>query len=126
MKEKFEVIEIENQTMTLKINRSAGCNSCSASGGCGTGILANYFNHYSVFSKPLQVGVSIGDQVELEISSAELFWRAFQLYLLPLLALFAGSGLGMAYFPDNELWQIGFGFGGFFAILQLVRLYHQP
>ena len=103
MKEKFEVIEIENQTMTLKVNRSGGCNSCSASGGCGTGILANYFDHYSIFNKPLQAGVSVGDQVELEISSAELFWRAFQLYLLPLLALFAGSGLGMVYFPANEL-----------------------
>ncbi|MDC9726488.1 MAG: SoxR reducing system RseC family protein [Candidatus Thioglobus sp.] len=123
MKEKFEVIEIENQTMTLKVNRSGGCSSCSASGGCGTGILANYFDHYSIFNKPLKVGVSVGDQVELEISSAELFWRAFQLYLLPLLALFAGASLGMVYFPANELWQIGFGFSGFFASLILTKYF---
>ncbi len=117
MKEKFEVIEIENKTMVLKVNRSGGCHSCSASSGCGTGILANYFNHYSIFNKPLQSGVSVGDMVVLEISSAELFWRAFQLYILPLLALFAGSLLGQVYFPMNELWQIAFGFIGFFSAL---------
>ena len=54
MKEQFEVIALENQTMTLKVNRSGGCHSCSASSGCGTGILANYFDHYSVFNKPIQ------------------------------------------------------------------------
>lgn len=117
MKKKFEVIEIENQTMVLKVNHSGGCHSCSASSGCGTGILANYFDHYSVFNKPLRSGVSVGDMVTLEISSSELFWRAFQLYILPLLALFVGSWLGMVYFPLNELWQITFGFSGFFTVL---------
>ena len=53
MKEQFEVIALENETMTLKVNRSGGCHSCSASSGCGTGILANYFDHYTVFNKPV-------------------------------------------------------------------------
>ncbi|MEO1940552.1 MAG: SoxR reducing system RseC family protein [Candidatus Thioglobus sp.] len=123
MKEKFEVIEIENQAMILKVNRSGGCTGCSASGACGTGILANYFDHYSVFSKPLQAGVVIGDVVTLEISASELFWRAFQLYIVPLLELFAGSGLGLAYFPENEFWQIAFGFSGFIGSLMLTKYF---
>ena len=123
MKEKFEVIEIENQTMVLKVNRSGGCNSCSASGGCGTGILANYFDHYSIFNKPLQSGILVGDMVILEISSAELFWRAFQLYIMPLLALFMGASIGVVYFPQHELWQIAFGFSGFFGTLILTKYF---
>jgi sigma-E factor negative regulatory protein RseC len=47
--------------------------------------LAKYFDHYSVFNKPLQDGVAIGDLVTLEISAKELFYRASQLYMLPLL-----------------------------------------
>jgi sigma-E factor negative regulatory protein RseC len=123
MKEEFEVIEIENQTMVLKVNRSGGCSSCSASGSCGTGILADYFDHYSIFNKPLQPGVLVGDMVTLEITSTELFWRAFQLYILPLLALFAGSLLGQIYFPQHELWQIVFGFSGFFGALILTKYF---
>ena len=121
MKEKFEVIEIDNKVMTLKVNRSGGCHSCQASAGCGTGILANYFEHYSVFSKPLQQGVSVGDFVTLEISSSELFWRAFQLYILPILVLFAMSAVGMVFFPNNEIWQIAFGLTGFVATLLLTK-----
>ncbi|WP_428087450.1 SoxR reducing system RseC family protein [Candidatus Thioglobus sp.] len=123
MKEQFKVIEIQNQTMILKVNRSGGCNSCSASSGCGTGILANYFDHYSTFSKPLKSGVLVGDTVTLEIKSAELFWRAFQLYIFPLLALFAGSILGSVYFPPNELWQIALGFSGFIGALLVAKYF---
>ncbi len=123
MKEKFEVIKIDNEIMTLRVNRSGGCNSCSAGSSCGTGILANYFDHYSVFNKPLQNKVVVGDFVTLEISSSELFWRAFQLYILPLIALFAGSAIGMWYFPENEIVHIGFGFSGFIVSLLLTKYF---
>jgi sigma-E factor negative regulatory protein RseC len=49
-----------------------------------------------VFNKPLQDGVAIGDLVTLEILAKELFYRASQLYMLPLLALFAGGLLTTA------------------------------
>jgi sigma-E factor negative regulatory protein RseC len=123
MKEQFEVIALENETMTLKVNRSGGCNSCSASSGCGTGILANYFDHYTVFNKPLQDGVTVGDFVTLEISSSELFSRAFMLYIFPILALFTGSYVGMHLFPATELWQISFGIFGFISALLLTKYF---
>lgn len=123
MKEQFEVIALENETMTLKVNRSGGCHSCSASNGCGTGILANYFDHYSVFNKPVQDGVVVGDFVTLEISSSELFSRAFMLYIFPILSLFAGSAIGMSLFPATELWQISFGLAGFIGALLLTKYF---
>ncbi|RUA04126.1 MAG: Fis family transcriptional regulator [Gammaproteobacteria bacterium] len=123
MKEQFEVIEIHTETMKLKVNRSSGCHSCSANSGCGTGILAKHFDHYSVFNKPLQAGVTVGDLVTLEISSQELFYRAFQLYMVPLLALFSGSILGGSLYPNQEIAQIAFAFGGFFTVLLLTKYF---
>ena len=123
MKEKFEVIEIENTTMVLKVNRSGGCHSCSASAGCGTGILASAFGHATTFNKPLEPGVAVGDFVTMQISSSELFYRAFQLYMLPLLALFMGALFGVELFPMNELWQIGFGSIGFIGALLFTKYF---
>ncbi len=123
MKEQFEVIALESETMTLKVNRSGGCHSCSASSSCGTGILANYFDHYTNFNKPVQSGVSVGDFVTLEISSSELFSRAFMLYIFPILALFIGSYAGMSLFPATELWQISFGILGFIVALLLTKYF---
>ncbi len=123
MKEQFEVIALENETMTLKVNRSGGCHSCSASSGCGTGILAKYFDHYSVFNKPVQSGVTVGDFVTLEISSSELFSRAFILYIFPILLLFIGSYIGLSLDPENELWQISLGVVGFIGALLLTKYF---
>ncbi|OIR24739.1 SoxR reducing system RseC family protein [Bathymodiolus thermophilus thioautotrophic gill symbiont] len=123
MKEQFEVIEIENQTMKLKVSRSSGCHSCEARSGCGTGILANYFEQYTLFNKPLQSGATVGDFITLEISSNELFYRAFQLYMLPLLALFAGGMLGNMLYPALEGVQILLAFVGFFASLLLTKYF---
>ena len=72
----------------LKVNRSGSCNSCYASNSCGTRILSNYFEHYSTFTKPKNLGVSVGEFITLEVTEKELFLCAFQLYLLPLIALF--------------------------------------
>ncbi|MBT3276686.1 SoxR reducing system RseC family protein [Candidatus Thioglobus sp.] len=123
MKEKFEVIEIESDTMVLKVNRSGGCHSCSANSGCGTGILASAFGHATTFNKPLKPGVVVGDFVTMQISSKELFYRAFQLYILPLLALFAGALIAIELFPGNELWQIGFGFTGFMGAMLFTKYF---
>ncbi len=121
IKEEFKVVEIKDQTMTLEMNRASGCHSCSASSGCGTGLLSKYFEHYSVFSKPLKKGVKVGEMVTLEIPSKTLFYRAFQLYLLPLIGLFAGGLLGSVLYPMSEVGQIVFAFIGFIVSLLLTR-----
>ncbi len=113
MKKQFKIIEIDNEIMTLEVNHSGGCHSCEANSSCGTGILANYFNHY----KPYQSGVSVGDFVTLEIPLSELFLRAFMLYIAPILALFLGGAIGMMLFPQQEFWHILFSGAGFILAL---------
>lgn len=121
MKEKFEVVEIKSKTLKLKANRTSPCHNCSANNGCGTGLLSKHFNRYSVFSKHVQKGLKVGDIITLEISSKELFYRAFQLYILPLFALFLGGLLSRMFYPTNELGQIISAFIGFFIALLFVK-----
>ena len=121
MKEDFEVIEITRDSMTIKADRQSGCNSCSSNSACGTGVLSDLFSSFSLFKRPLQKGVKAGDTITLEISSKELFLRASQLYLMPLLALFVGAYLSNLFFPSNDIVQTLVGLSSLAASLVLLR-----
>ena len=121
MKEDFEVIEITRDSMTIKADRQSGCNSCSSKSACGTVVLSDLFSGFSLFKRPLQKGVKAGDTITLEISSKELFFRASQLYLMPLLALFVGAYLSNLFFPSNDIVQTLVGLSSLAASLVLLR-----
>jgi positive regulator of sigma E activity len=120
MQKEFQVIKINDKEklMTLNIDRSFGCSKCSAKSGCGIGIINN-LRRYSTFTKPLQENISVGDFVNLEISSIKLFKYAFLFYILPILALFFTSYIVKNIFFLSEIWQILFGFISFFVIFLL-------
>ena len=121
MKEDFQVVEITHDSMIIKSNREVGCNSCSSKNACGTGVLSGLFSSFSLFKKPLQNGVKAGDMITLEISSKELFLRASQLYLMPLLALFVGAYLSNLFIPSNDIVQTLVGLSSLAASLVLLR-----
>ena len=121
MKEDFQVVEITHDSMIIKSNREVGCNSCSSKNACGTGILSGLFSSFSLFKKPLQNGVKAGDMITLEISSKELFLRASQLYLMPLLALFVGASISNIFYPTNDVIQTFVGLSSLFAVLLFLR-----
>ena len=121
MKEDFQVVEITHDSMTIKSNREVGCNSCSSKNACGTGVLSGLFSSFSLFKKPLQNGVKAGDMITLEISSKELFLRASQLYLMPLLALFVGASISNIFYPANDVIQTFVGLFSLSAVLLFLR-----
>jgi len=121
MKEDFQVVEITHDSMIIKSNREVGCNSCSSKNACGTGILSGLFSSFSLFKKPLQNGVKAGDMITLEISSKELFLRASQLYLMPLLALFVGASISNIFYPANDVIQTFVGLSSLSAVLLFLR-----
>jgi sigma-E factor negative regulatory protein RseC len=121
MKEDFQVVEITHDSMIIKSNREVGCNSCSSKNACGTGVLSGLFSSFSLFKKPLQNGVKAGDMITLEISSKELFLRASQLYLMPLLALFVGASISNIFYPANDVIQTLVGLSSLSAVLLFLR-----
>ena len=121
MKEDFQVVEITHDSMIIKSNREVGCNSCSSKNACGTGVLSGLFSSFSLFKKPLQNGIKAGDMITLEISSKELFLRASQLYLMPLLALFVGASISNIFYPANDVIQTFVGLSSLSAVLLFLR-----
>ena len=121
MKEDFQVVEITHDSMIIKSNREVGCSSCSSKNACGTGVLSDLFSSFSLFKKPLQNGVKAGDMITLEISSKELFLRASQLYLMPLLALFVGASISNIFYPANDVIQTFVGLTSLSAVLLFLR-----
>lgn len=123
MKEDFEIIEIRQDWMLLKAQRQSGCQTCESKSTCGTGVLSGFFASFSQFKKPLQQGAKTGDVITLEIASSELFFRAFQLYLMPLLALFFGAYFSTLLFPANDIVQALMGIGTFALSLIFLKVY---
>jgi sigma-E factor negative regulatory protein RseC len=123
MKEDFEIIEIRQDWMLLKAQRQSGCQTCESKSTCGTGVLSGFFAGFSQFKKPLQQGVKTGDVITLEIASSELFFRAFQLYLMPLLALFFGAYSSTLLFPSNDVIQTLIGLSAFVLSLVFLKVY---
>lgn len=121
MKQQFEVIKIESKTMLLRRNSDSGCSSCNANNGCGIRLLGDYFQRNLELQIPRKNGAVIGDLIDLEMPTKTLFRRAFGLYILPLLALFAGGFIGGALLPHNELWQIIFALLSFTGVFLLNR-----
>ena len=87
-------------------------------------MLSSFFAGFSVFKKPLQKGVKEGDVITLgNFFKKELFFRAFQLYLMPLLALFVGAILSSQLFPANDVIQTLMGLAAFALSLVFLKVY---
>lgn len=92
--QKATVVAIETNRIWVEAERQSTCGGCQIRQGCGTGLLAKHvgkrFNRIAV---PNNKTVNIGQKVTVAIPEDALLQGAFMMYLLPLLAMFAGAGL---------------------------------
>jgi len=93
MKELGTVKKIDGKFVSVAIAMHDGCESC-INGSCKAGRSAlKTYNSQGI-------DVIEGDEVEIEVRSAEQAKGAFWVLGLPLVALFAGYGLGRILFPS--------------------------
>jgi positive regulator of sigma E activity len=94
MKEMATVKKINGKIVHVAIAMHDGCASC-INNSCknGRSDLQSYNAH--------DIDVIEGDEVEIEISGSEQAKGAFWILGLPLIALFAGYGLGRLFFPTT-------------------------
>ncbi len=92
MIERAEVAGVDGQIVSVAIEMHEGCESCMNSS-CKTRRSA-----IQVFNRD-RIQVAEGDQVDIEVRTAEQAKGAFWVLGLPLVALFAGYGLGALLFP---------------------------
>lgn len=87
MKEIGEITDVDRGVATVRIQRNPSCGSCTA---CGMGK-----NQKEMFLKVSNdLGAGLGDWVELDLEAVSLLKASAIVYLIPLIGLIIGVGLG--------------------------------
>lgn len=97
--ERGRVVAVANDSLWVETVRSSTCSGCSARKGCGHGLLSGIGegrrNYLRVLPGELPLAdVAVDDQVEIAIPENVLLIGAAIVYLLPLLAMLAGTLVG--------------------------------
>lgn len=121
--EKARVVALEPGIIWVETQAQSGCGSCAENSECGTGLLQKYLQT----SQYLRIEVSngdearyqIGSELELGLDEGVMVRGSLLLYLLPLIGLLVGSGVG--YNLGGELSSIVAGILGMFGSAAAVR-----
>jgi sigma-E factor negative regulatory protein RseC len=127
IEEQATVLRADSTVALLQPQRSSGCGSCSATGGCGTSLLDRFLGR-----RPLtlevdnSLGVTAGDAVTVGISETVLLRAAVAAYLGPLLGLMIGAVIGrhLPFWTNlGELPTLAGAVLGFALMLRLAAAY---
>lgn len=124
--ETAKVIAVEQGKATVECVSKSACASCGSAEHCGNSSLAKAFprrtHHLQV---ELTESVEPGEQIELALNAKNVLHSALIIYLMPLLLLIGGAGLGKALFnpSQQELASVLLGGLGLALGFMLVRLY---
>jgi len=109
VEQEVQVIAVEQHRLLVEAERRSSCQSCAVKSGCGTSVLAKWFDrkHLRFYvDKPddgALVDIAAGDHVLVGLQESALTQGALTVYLLPLLvmivaALLADSGLSASFY----------------------------
>lgn len=107
LEESAIVVKIDNGQVWVVGTQNNACAGCAQKAGCSSAALATILK-----KKPIPVDNELvlhtGDTVVVAIEEGDLLRAAFSLYLLPLIALFAGAGITDSVIdhamPYADLW----------------------
>ena len=99
MRSLAQVIAVQPGEITVSCQQQTSCGSCASRDSCGTGIVSKALpgrQHQIKITtdKPAKVG----DMVEIGLSERSMLRSAALVYVLPLLCLVLGAGLGQWWF----------------------------
>lgn len=101
------VIEQLGQQVRLEIIRRTACGICGQTRGCGNATWGKMLGHAETTLKvDNPIDAKVGERVVVGIEEKVFLNATFLLYVVPLLALFAGAGLAQ-YFLHHDLYVIG-------------------
>ncbi|MCE9685325.1 SoxR reducing system RseC family protein [Shewanella sp. AS16] len=81
---------------TVEVEIKSGCNHCASSESCGTSAVAKAFSPKTQqFSIPCDQACRPGELLKLGLPESVILKAAALVYLLPLLGLFVGAGMGL-------------------------------
>lgn len=123
IEEVARVLSVDNDSVTVEVEKTSGCSSCNAKGACGTSSLAGFFNFKApALTVKNTLNAKVGDSVLLALPEQTLLAGSFLLYIVPLLGMILFAGLASFFqLSDTELPQIVFGLFGLVFGLFLSR-----
>lgn len=105
MKQLAHVVSVEESSVTVRVRKTSGCNSCSSSTGCSTATAAKLFSKEgeAILSVKSNLDVNPGDPVYLVITDRSYRLLAFRAYGLPLIGFVLGALLGANHAENLNL-----------------------
>ena len=98
VEEQAVVVALEDGYAMIEPKAATGCQSCSASSTCGTGILASIFGKRSRKLRAVNsIDARCGDEVMVGLDRTALVLASVMVYLLPLLMLVLGAILALSH-----------------------------
>lgn len=125
IEEQGTVVFCDGDFVVVNVGRQSACGSCTAKGGCGTSLLADWFpQRHLTLRLPNTVGAAAGDAVVLGLDETRLQSGSLLLYAVPLAGLLlgaiAGESLLRAAAGPSELGGVAGGLLGLIGALQFV------
>lgn len=122
IKQSAKVVNCDDHTVWLEVERESTCSGCKVKQGCGTGMLAKHVGkRFSRIAVNKINNVQIGQQVQLAIPEEALLQGTFLMYILPLVFMFLCAAL-VQTFTSNEAVEIFAGLGGLLVGFYWVRI----
>ncbi|MCL5051183.1 MAG: SoxR reducing system RseC family protein [Firmicutes bacterium] len=122
IKERGTIRVISDSEIAIDSQLKAGCAGCSHQNSCGAGILSKALPQRSrQIQLPNDGRFHDGQQVELAMQPSTMVRYSLLLYILPLVLLVVGAGVGQWWQPEREWIAIGLaalGFGSSFIWLK--------
>ena len=95
MTEEAEVVAIDGDHAWVEAQRRTACGACTASKGCGTGLIARFFSGREVRLRAANpIAAEVGERVVVAVAEDVLLRSSLMAYILPLITLFIGAILG--------------------------------
>lgn len=124
IEENAVVAKIENGQVWVESKQGSGCSGCQQKASCSTSALSKLVKKRSV-AVDSAFKLNVGDEVVVGIEEGILLRASLMLYLLPLIFMFLGGGLGSWLIPQNfefrELLIAGSAIGSLLLSLMLIN-----
>lgn len=118
MKEQAVIVALEGDSVWVQTRRQSSCNSCTASDGCGQGLISRVLPGReqcirALVDRRLHPQLALGDIVSITVPDEAILQASLVVYLVPLLTLVMGMFGGNFLMPGDG----GAITGGLFGLL---------
>ena len=124
IEESAVVVQIDNHQVWVESGANSACGGCLQKASCTTNAIGSVLKKKSV-PVDSDIQLKIGDHVMVAIDENLLLRASLLLYLVPLIALFAGAGIADGMLADNakfaDLWIAGSAILSFLVSLWIIN-----